>query len=499
MGFLFTIILSITLPNFKVAQTVEIPHAKKISFLDLNEDDKRDILVSTNSGLILYENDGFYIEIPISTSPHITDFTSADLNGDGRKDLIILDGGKELKIYKNTELAGFPLAFSHSFVSSGFTSISIIDFNRDGILDIYLSNPINGDVVFLGEGRFEFVPVALQSMSRIFIPVKIQFNLLWYILASDNLLKWLEKEKGIPPRVFVVKPQKTEKIKVADINNDGEFEVIYLDPTGTLSVLNDTVIANHVIDFAIADFDMDTREDIAVLLNDHSFSILRNLGNGKFESNTFLSLSEEIEGAIRIFATDFNSDEIPDIAFYDGERLVLAKNELHDAHFVALKIYPIAITWLSVIKAYSTSGLKAKVFKGQKVVFSYSSKIDSIEIYGPDSGTIVLYNIEADTTYKISLSRLVTETDNFDSNHLKLYPNPTSSLTSLEYSLQTPGFVKIELINSGGQTLYLIDSGYKGSGTHRLLFNTEDLNPGTYFIRAILGEKVYQKKLIVLR
>ena len=502
MGFILALILTVTLPNFKIVKTIDVPLARKIIFSDLNRDGMNDILASTSSGLVFYENDnhGFYVEIPISTSPRITDFTQADLNGDGSKDIIVLDGGKELIIFKNTGIDGFPLVFDHSLVSAGFVFIAIVDFNRDGILDIYLSNPASGDVVFLGEGGFEYVPVALQSLSKKFIPIKNQAGLLNYLLASDGSLKIFGKEKGLPPQVFEVKSHRVQKVEIADMNNDGKLDIVTLDSDGILYMLDDSnAIAENVVDFAIGDFDMDSYQDVAVLFTDHSFSVLSNTGSGSFESNTFVSISEEIDRATRIYVTDFNRDNIPDVAFYDGERLIMAENELQDAHFVALKIYPVSNSWLSVIRAYSNSGIATKVFKGLKIVFSVPERIDSIEIYGPDSGITVLYNIASDTTYKISLIGPVRETENPDSGLLKLFPNPTGALTSIEYNMKTPGFVKIELINSGGQTLYLIDSGYKGSGIHRLLFNTEDLNPGTYFIRAILGEKVYQKKLIVLR
>ena len=503
MEFFLALILTFSLPNFKIVKTVDIPLATKIIFTDLNRDGAKDILASTSNGLLFFQNDnhGLYVEIPVSTSAKITDFETADLNGDGSEDIAILEEGKELKILKNTGIDGFTQAFDHTLVSSGFTSLAVVDFNRDGILDLYLSNPGSGDVVFLGEGGFEYVPVALQSMSRKFIPIKNQSGVLEYLLASDSSLKTFGKEKGIPPQVFEVRQQKSSKIEVADMNNDGRLDIVSLSPDGTLSIMDDSseVIADNVADFSVSDFDMDTYEDIAVLFTDHSFSILRNTGNGNFEPNTFVSISEDIGRASSIFECDFNNDNIPDVAFYDGDRLILAENELQDAHFVALKIYPVSNSWLSVARLYSNLGIETRVFKGDEIVFSAPQEIDSIEIYSPDSGITVLYDLVADTTYKISLSAPVAEIARPDSGLLKLYPNPTGALTSIEYNLKSPVFVKIELINSGGQTLYLIDSGFKGSGTHRLLFNTEDLKPGTYFIRAILGKKVYQKKLIVLK
>lgn len=503
MELILALILTVNLPNFKIVKSVNIPLAKKIIFLDLDRDGMNDILASTNSGLIFYENDnhGFYVEIPVTGASQITDFTTVDLDGDGSEDIIALNEGKRLTIFRNTGIDGFPVAFDHLLVSGGFSSVAIVDFNRDGILDIYLSNPENGDEAFLGEGRFEYVPIALQSLSRKFVPIKNQDGVLEYILTMDSSLKILGKQRGRPPQVLEVKAQSAKKIRIVDMNNNGRLEIISLSQDGILSLITDSseYLADNISDFSIGDFDMDMYEDIAVIFNDHSFSIIKNLGNGKFEPDTYVSISEEIDKATKIYTTDWNGDNLPDVAFYDGEKVIMAENDLPDAHFVKLKIYPIPNSWLSVIKAYSSFGIRAKVFKGPEIIFSAPQKIDSIGIYGPDSGVIVLYDIAIDTTYKISLNGSITEIENPDTGLLKLYPNPAGALTSIEYNLETPGFVKIELINSGGQTLYLIDSGYKGSGTHRLLFNTEDLKPGTYFIRALFGKKVYQKKLIILR
>lgn len=495
-------------PNFSITREINIGPVNKVVFDDLNKDGTPDIIVSNNQGVSIFQNTNhkLFMSIPSwsLSVPNVSDFLVYDINGDGLDDIILLVNKNRIKVYKNAGIEGFSPTFSHTLISNNFSTISVIDFNRDGMLDIYVSNPEDGDVVFLNEGGFEFVPMAINFLSSQLIPIKSQAGLVTYILQSPSRAKVLGKEKGMPAQVFsTYQFDSLRKVETFDMNNDGEMDYLFLTGAGEFSIYDDTfrfTVAN-VRDFAVEDYDMDSYLDIAMLLNDNSLVIYKNRGEYSFELNNYLSLSDEVGQAAKLWAVDLNSDNTPDLVFYNQNQLDIAINQSEGCNFIKVKLFPISASWCSMLKMYTDVGIATRIFKGRTVRFGAPDKIDSLEICWPDSGITVVYNLKVDTTYKFSMvERTETSQESIsDTGLVKLYPNPTNALVSLEYDVKNPCFVKIELINPGGQTLYLIDSGYKDAGTHRLLFNTEDLKLGTYFIRALVGKKSILKKLIVLK
>ncbi len=497
-----------SLPNFSITKEINVGQINKVIFDDINKDGSVDIVVSNDQGINIFKNNGpnLFIGIPLRTisMPHITDFIVYDINGDGLDDIILLVNRNQIVVFKNSGIEGFSMAFSHTLVSSNFSTISIIDFNQDGMLDIYVSNPTDGDVVFLNEGGLEFVPMAINFLSYHIVPLSHNGEIINYLLQSPSGIKVLRKEKNVPAQVLFNYPfTKSQKVAVYDMNNDGKMDILVLNKEGEFYIYDDSIqfTVTNVRDFAVEDYDMDSYLDIAMLLRDNSLVIYQNRGEFSFELNNYLSLSDEVGSATILRSVDLNSDNLPDLVFYNQNKLDIALNQSERCNYLNIKLYPVSASWGSILKMYSDTGIATRIFKGKTVSFGVSGEIDSLEIYWPDSTITVAYDLKTDTTYKFSQTEKALSGQEVvpDTGLLKLYPNPTGALVSLEYDVKTPCFVKIELINPGGQTLYLIDSGYKEAGTHRLLFNTEDLKPGTYFIRALMGERSILKKLIVLK
>ncbi len=497
-----------SLPDFSISKVLNVGNVQKAVFDDINKDGSVDIIISNDQGISIFKNTtpNLFMGIPSwnISATGITDFLVCDINGDGLDDIILLLGRNRVRIYKNSGIEGFSPAFSHTLVSNNFSSISVLDFNRDGMLDIYMSNPVDGDVVFLNEGGFEFVPMAINFMSKKLVPIKNVAHTIEYILQSTSGIKIIRKDKDIPAQMVSSYPiMNPEKIETFDMNNDGKLDVLFLDKDGNFLIYDDTIefSLSNVRDFAVGDYDMDSYLDIAMLLKDNSLVIYKNRGEFSFELNNYLSLSDEVGESSKLWSVDINSDNMPDLVFYNRNFMDIAINQSNQCNYVRLTLLPPSASWGSMLKLYSSTGIATRIFQGKPLCIGTTGKIDSLEIYWPDSGITVAYELVEDTTYKFSLAeRTVSNQESLsDTGLVKLYPNPTSALVSLEYEVKNPCFVKIELINPGGQTLYLIDSGYKDSGIHRLLFNTEDLKPGTYFIRALVGRKSVLKKLIVLK
>ncbi len=497
-----------SLPNFSITREINVGQINKVIFDDVNKDGSMDIVISNDQGINIFKNTDSnpFMGIPSRSIslPNITDFIVNDINGDGLDDIIMLVNKNQIVVYKNSGIEGFSPTFSHTLVSSNFSTISVIDFNQDGMLDIYVSNPMDGDVVFINEGGFEFVPMAINFLSYHIVPLSHNGGIINYVLQSPSGVKVLRKEKNVPAQVSFNYPfTNPRKVAVYDMNNDGKIDVLVLNKEDCFYIYDDSIqfTVTDVRDFAVEDYDMDSYLDIAMLLNDNSLVIYKNRGEFSFELNNYLSLSDEVGSAAKLWSVDLNSDNLPDLVFYNQNTLDIAMNQSEGCNYLNVRLYPVSASWCSILKMYTDAGIATRIFKGKTVSFGVPGEIDSLEIYWPDSTITVAYDLKTDTTYKFSQTERAPSGQELvsDTGLVKLYPNPTGALVSLEYDVKTPCFVKIELINPGGQTLYLIDSGYKEAGTHRLLFNAEDLMPGTYFIRALVGKKSILKKLIVLK
>src|ERR1700738_2329328 len=88
---------------------------------------------------------------------------SADLNGDGKPDLVFLDGTVLLGKGDGTFTVGKPWQISGTSTASQF---AIADFNGDGKPDLLIAGPLNAFSVLLGNGDGTFqTPVTTNIAS----------------------------------------------------------------------------------------------------------------------------------------------------------------------------------------------------------------------------------------------------------------------------------------------------------------------------------------------
>jgi hypothetical protein len=80
---------------------------------------------------------------------------------------------------------------------------------------------------------------------------------------------------------------------------------------------------------------------------------------------------------------------------------------------------------------------------------------------------------------------------------LNIYPNPTSNLSEISFSLEEGNSVKMEVYNSLGSLVYSENAGVLNQGKQRMSFNGSNLNNGLYFINLTIGNEVISKRLIL--
>jgi mannan endo-1,4-beta-mannosidase len=83
------------------------------------------------------------------------------------------------------------------------------------------------------------------------------------------------------------------------------------------------------------------------------------------------------------------------------------------------------------------------------------------------------------------------------------YPNPFNPTTTIRYSLRQTGYVRVELFNSLGKLVKVIDKGVRAAGTHSLFLSFDNglFASGVYFYRLTAGPGNFSdtRKMILLK
>jgi hypothetical protein len=85
------------------------------------------------------------------------------------------------------------------------------------------------------------------------------------------------------------------------------------------------------------------------------------------------------------------------------------------------------------------------------------------------------------------------------------YPNPVdrnlsnSSFTLIEYQLNRPQHVHLELFDILGRKILTLDDGYRSADIHRVRVNTAKLATGKYFYRLKTGKDVQIKHFTIIK
>jgi hypothetical protein len=79
------------------------------------------------------------------------------------------------------------------------------------------------------------------------------------------------------------------------------------------------------------------------------------------------------------------------------------------------------------------------------------------------------------------------------------YPNPFNNQTIIDFYLQKPGHIKLEIYNSLGQIVELLEDRYLPGGKYSKTFNAANLSSGIYLLRLAISNQTYTKKMILLK
>jgi len=82
---------------------------------------------------------------------------------------------------------------------------------------------------------------------------------------------------------------------------------------------------------------------------------------------------------------------------------------------------------------------------------------------------------------------------------ISIYPNPFSTSTTIEFTLQQSTFINLKICNVLGEEIKSLFSGKRIAGDLKFIWDASRLPNGIYFVQVIAGNKVATQKLIKMR
>lgn len=278
---------------------------------DLDGDGKPDVVtLNNNTSVTVFRNTSTKTNINFSNALSITlthtdpqAISIADVNADGKLDLVISNGGGvAVSVFINTSTGIGDISFINSVnvtTENSHRDLAVADFDKDGKVDLVL---VQGDIFFVNK-----LKVIRNTSSG-------------STIAFDEIKSF--DAAGIP-----------NKVAVGDLDGDGLMDIVLADELGSdvISVFLNTSsdpgninFATH-LDFntgirptalAISDFDGDNKPDVVVTnYDDSNVSVLLNTstgdGNISFAGRQNFNVGS---GPVDVAVSDLNGDGAVDVA-----------------------------------------------------------------------------------------------------------------------------------------------------------------------------------------
>jgi hypothetical protein len=301
-----------------------------VSAGDVNGDSKPDLIAAgynTSSLYVLTNNGnaGFVLitNYPLSGGTQPEALVAADINNDGKLDLISGNANSTLSVLTNNGSGGLVLSTTVSVISTA-RGVIAADVNGDGKLDL-INAGSSGNViqVFTNNGSGGFVSAAtisnpsLMRVAAADVNGDAKVDLLGANGSFGVVVFTNNGSGGFPLSSIIATPTSANRIITADVNSDGKPDIITANPlSDILSVLTNNGSGGFALasspgaggnpeKVAAADFNGDGRLDLVTANIGNTDSILINTGGGNFALRATLSVGNSPQS---VAPADFNGD-----------------------------------------------------------------------------------------------------------------------------------------------------------------------------------------------
>ncbi len=221
-----------------------LPDYNGLHVVDLNKDSKQDIIISKVETLTAYtiENDTaiLLVEFELGASINtIETITSLDYNQDGLLDLIIADFFKGIIVFEQQENGSFEkinlIPERHSV-----TKLEIVDFNKDNQFDILATGNQNSSALILmnnGDNTFEETRI-MPSKEQISFAFLVDYDndkdedILYYDADSfgdDGNITAYENDNGVfSTQILSDKYRDIEAGIASDLDGDTDMDLVFV-------------------------------------------------------------------------------------------------------------------------------------------------------------------------------------------------------------------------------------------------------------------------------
>ena len=318
--------------------SVGTDHISQVLCADLNNDGHDDLLV-VNSGTALaaiLDNGTGPFAAPVITpiSYSFVKAAVADVNGDGRKDVVGVDfTSKSIVVMLGNGDGSFNAGPTSSTALATFANVLAVgDFNGDHLIDIAVggSTDINGIqnvfAIYFGDGNGHFsggtTTGVLEDLIG-FTAADLNGDGKSDIIAAGRggTTTFVSNGNG----TFVAGSRVNDSaftVLTADFNHDGKIDVAFGPNTyfgngdGTLTK-SATYFVGVVESFAAADLDGDGNVDLIATSSGGAMSVLRGNADGTFKTPSRLFVADVYASNINV--ADFDRDGKPDVVTAMGD------------------------------------------------------------------------------------------------------------------------------------------------------------------------------------
>jgi len=282
--------------------------SNSVAIGDVNGDKLPDVVVSGASvSAIVYLNQGsgtFKVNGTVGTvaTGPTNNIVLADINGDKKLDIVVPDGSGNVFTYlgKGTGLfsngPAYPL---QAATFGGNYLIAVVDFNKDGVLDLLDTAGFDNNTVSLGRGDGSFQTNQIYAYN----PILYAANIATADFNGDGFPDTAQSLAGGANGMLA-------------INLGSSHGVL-----GAASLVTASTCLNNLVEWVAAgDVNGDGKADLVATLQDATFAgcqnntvaVMLGLGTGKFKAASYYATGSTVQEGI-VYLVDLNGDGKLDI------------------------------------------------------------------------------------------------------------------------------------------------------------------------------------------